>query len=548
MTGVEKMMTGHADGKGQRKLRKCMRIALGLATSAAALAFANPASAKDCGELAGLQLDKGKVTSAQLVAPGAFQQPAAPFGPPPGVANAVYKDLPSFCRVQATLTPTSDSDIKVEVWLPASGWNGKFVGIGNGIWAGQLSYSQLADPLSRGYAVATTDTGHTGSGLTAEWAIGHTQKLIDFGHRAVHVMTVTAKAAIKDYYGKGPSYSFWNSCSTGGRQGLMAAFRYPEDYDAISAMAPANPMTQLMTQSMWAGYQSQRTPQSKLTPAALSLVHKAAVAQCDKLDGLADGIISRPDACTFDPGELLCKSGSNEGCLNADQVVSMRAIYEGVKEPRSGQILFPGFPRGSELQLAALTGGDAPFPVALTYMSMLVFADRPNWDWRSFDYGADSSRAHFYGKDILDVTPSDLRPFFARGGKLLLSHGWSDGLIPANNTVEFFSSLYRVLPLDQARDQVRLFMAPGMEHCSGGEGASSFDTLGVIDNWATSGKAPRRIVAARVPAPAMGPGPAAPALPPLTRPLCPYPLVPTYKGSGDQSEAKNFDCKAPPKV
>ncbi|KPL66941.1 feruloyl esterase [Erythrobacter sp. SG61-1L] len=521
---------------------------MGIAASVTALAAASPAAAKDCSELVGLKLDKGKVTSAQLVAAGAFEQPANPFGPPPGVANAAYKNLPAFCRVQATLTPTSDSDIKVEVWLPATGWNGKFVGIGNGIWAGQLSYSQLGDPLSRGYAVATTDTGHTGSGLTAEWAIGHTQKLIDFGHRAVHGMTVTAKAAISDFYGKGPSFSYWNSCSTGGRQGLMAAFRYPEDYDAISAMAPANPMTQLMTQSMWAGFQSQRTPQSKLTPQALTLVHKAAVAQCDKLDGLEDGLISRPDACTFDPAELLCKSGAGDSCLNADQVTAMRAIYEGVKEPRSGQILFPGWPRGSELQLAALTGGDAPFPVALTYMSMLVFADRPNWNWRSFDYGADSSRAHFYGKDILDVTPADLRPFFARGGKLLLSHGWSDGLIPANNTVEFFSSLYRVLPANQAKDQVRLFMAPGMEHCSGGEGPSSFDTLGVIDDWATSGKAPRRIIASRVAAPAMGAGPAAPALPPMTRPLCPYPLVPTYKGSGDKADAKNFDCKAAPQA
>ncbi|MCB5424998.1 tannase/feruloyl esterase family alpha/beta hydrolase [Altererythrobacter sp. CC-YST694] len=532
----------------QGQYRKGLRAGLAIAASAAAVAVASPAAAKDCNDLIGLKLDKGRVTSAQLVAPGAFEQPPAPFGPPPGVANAAYKHLPAFCRVQATLTPTSDSDIKVEVWLPASGWNGKFVGIGNGIWAGQLSYSELGSPLSRGYAVATTDTGHTGSGLTAEWAVGHTEKLIDFGHRAVHGMTVTAKAAIKDFYGKGPSLSFWNSCSTGGRQGLMAAFRYPEDYDAISAMAPANPMTTLMTQSMWVGYQSLRTPQSKLTPASLGLVHKAAVAKCDKVDGLADGLIARPDACKFDPGELLCTSGAADGCLNADQVSAMRAIYEGVKDPRSGQILFPGFPVGSEMQLAALTGGTAPFPVALTYMSMLVFDNQPGWDWRSFDYGTDSTRAYMFGKDILDVTPSDLNPFFARGGKLLLSHGWADGLIPATNTVQFYGKLRQTLSHDQNRDQLRLFMAPGMQHCSGGEGPSSFDTLGVIDDWATTGKAPERIVASRVAAPAMGPGPAAPALPPMTRPLCRYPLVPTYKGSGDVAEAKNFDCKAPPKA
>ncbi len=167
------------------------------------LAIAAPAAARDCGEMAKLALDNGKVTSADLVAPGAFQPPAG-FGPPPGVANSGYKNLPAFCRVQVTLTPTSDSDIKVEVWLPASGWNGKLVGIGNGVWAGSISYSEMGPTLAQGYAVVATDTGHKGTGLTAEWAVGHREKLVDFGYRAIHLMTVTAKAAIKDYYGSGP--------------------------------------------------------------------------------------------------------------------------------------------------------------------------------------------------------------------------------------------------------------------------------------------------------------------------------------------------------
>lgn len=207
-----------------------------LATAAigAALAIAAPAAAKDCSEMAGLALDGGKVTGATLVAPGTFQPPAG-FGPPPGIANTSYKALPAFCRLQATLTPTSDSDIKVEVWLPASGWNGKLVGIGNGVWAGSISYSEMAVTLAQGYAVVATDTGHAGAGLTAEWAVGHPEKLVDFGYRAIHLMTVTAKEAIRDFYGRAASYSLWNSCSTGGRQGLMAAARYPEDFDAISS-------------------------------------------------------------------------------------------------------------------------------------------------------------------------------------------------------------------------------------------------------------------------------------------------------------------------
>jgi hypothetical protein len=249
------------------------------------------------------------------------------------VGGADYGDLPSFCRVQATLTPTSDSDIKVEVWLPENGWNGKFVGIGNGIWAGQLSYSQLADPLKRGYAVATTDTGHTGSGLTVDWGVGHPEKLVDFGYRAVHLMVVTAKQAIEDYYGSGPELSLWNSCSTGGRQGLMAAHRYPEDFDAISAMAPANTMSNLMTQTMWAGWQPHRWPGASLSPASLGLVHQAAIRQCDKLDGLEDGLIGLPERCDFDPGVLQCKPGESEGCLTVPQVAAMRNIYGGVRAP-----------------------------------------------------------------------------------------------------------------------------------------------------------------------------------------------------------------------
>jgi hypothetical protein len=502
----------------------------------AALTAAAPAAAADCGDLAKMALDGGKVTSAELVAPGAFQQPGLPGNLPPGVANAAYRDLPQFCRVQATLTPTSDSDITVEVWLPAKGWNGKFVGIGNGIWAGQLSYSQLADPLKRGYAVATTDTGHTGSGMTAEWAIGHPEKLVDFGHRAVHQMVVTAKKSIATFYGSGPKLSYWNSCSTGGRQGLMAAHRYPDDFDAISAMAPANPMTDLMTQSMWAGWQPNRDPGAKVSVPKMAAVHRAAVAQCDKLDGLEDGVIGRPDACKFDPATIQCTGADNDQCLTAPQVETMRAIYHGPPG-------LPGWPAGSELQLGALTQGPQPFPVALTYFSMLVFGDQQGWDWKTFDYQRDMQRSREYGADILNVPADGLKAFFARGGKLLMSHGWSDGLIPATNSLGFYDRLRPTLTSEQASNQFRLFMAPGMDHCSGGEGPSDFDTLGVIDEWATSGKAPNQIIATRPTAAGGPPGaPAGPPREPMTRPLCAWPAFAQYKGQGDPNDPASFQC------
>ena len=510
--------------------RQALKTLASAGAALAALASA-PVAAAECGELAQMALPDGTVTAATLVAPGAFQQPGLPGNLPPGVANAAYRDLPEFCRVEATLTPSSDSDIKVEVWLPASGWNGKFVGIGNGIWAGQLSYSQLADPLSRGYAVATTDTGHTGNGMTAEWAVGHPEKLIDFGHRAVHEMVLTAKRAVESYYGRAAQKSYWNSCSTGGRQGLMAAYRYPGDFDAISAMAPANPMTDLMTQSMWAGWQPNRAPGAMVPMPQMTAVHQAAVAQCDKLDGLEDGLIGRPDACQFDPATV-------EG-LTPAQVETVRAIYDGPPG-------LPGWPVGSELQLGALTQGPQPFPVALTYYSMLVFGGQPGWDWKSFDYQRDQLRGREFGAGILDVPYTGLGPFFARGGKLLLSHGWTDGLIPATNTLAFHAGLLQSLPVTQAQSQLRLFMAPGMDHCSGGEGPNQFDTLGTLDAWATSGTAPERIVATRPTAAGGAPGaPAGPPRAPMSRPLCPYPTFAQYDGVGDPAQAASFRCVAP---
>jgi hypothetical protein len=500
------------------------------AAAAALMGWAAPAAAADCASVARMALPNGKVTAAELVAPGAFRQPAGP-GAPPGVGAGAYGNLPEFCRVQATLTPTSDSDIKVEVWLPTNGWNGKFVGVGNGIWAGQLSYSALAETIARGYAAASTDTGHTGNGLTGEFAVGHPEKLVDFGHRAVHEMVVTAKAAIEAFYGNGPQKSYWNSCSTGGRQGLMAAYRYPADFDAISAMAPANPMTDLMTQSMWAGWQPNRAPGAMVPMPQMTAVHRAAVKQCDKLDGLEDGLIGRPDACTFDPATV-------DG-LTPEQVETMRAIYRGPPG-------LPGWPVGSELQLGALTQGPQPFPVALTYYSLLAFGDRAGWDWKTFDYTRDAEAGRRYGADILDVPPAGLAAFFARGGKLLLSHGWTDGLIPATNALRFNDGLLPTLSTQQQASQYRLFMVPGMDHCGGGEGASQFDTLGTIDEWATTGKAPERIVATRPTAAGGPPGaPAGPPRAPMSRPLCPYPAFAEYDGKGDAALADSFRCVKP---
>ncbi|MCB2065286.1 MAG: tannase/feruloyl esterase family alpha/beta hydrolase [Erythrobacter sp.] len=510
-------------------------------TMALALAGLSQPALAACEDLAQLAIDHGQVTSAEVVAAGQFQQPGG-GGVNPGVGGGSYADVPAFCRVQLTLTPSDDSQIRSEVWLPLSGWNHRYVGIGNGIWAGTISYSQMADPVRRGYATASTDTGHTGNGLTAEWAVGHPERLVDFGHRAVHVTTVAAKAMVAEFYGRAPMFSFWNSCSTGGRQGLMEAYRYPADFDAISAMAPANPMTDLMTQSMWAGWQGQRF-QAALTPQVMGMVHAAVVAQCDAADGVTDGVVSRPLQCGFSPASLQCAPGQSEGCLTSGQVQAVANIYGGVRDD-AGNVLLPGWPKGSEMQLLALVMGQEPFPVATSYFRDLVYGGQSGFDWRATPYPQYVADARSYGADVLNVPSDGLAPFFARGGKLLLSHGWTDGLIPATNTLAFHHGLYNALPASQRDSQLRLFMAPGMDHCGGGDGPSMFDTLGVIDQWATTGVAPQQIVATR-PRQAMNMmgQPQGPERPAMERPLCPWPLEAVYDGTGDTGAASSFSCQ-----
>jgi feruloyl esterase len=491
-----------------------------------------PLAAASCESIASLALPDGKITSATLVAAGSFAPPMAggPLAGGPG-GLAVFKSAPAFCRVTATLTPTPDSDIKIEVWMPAENWNGKLVGIGNGVWAGSISYSALADPLAKGYATVATDTGHVGSGMDAKFAVGHKEKLIDFGYRAVHEMTVKAKAFIAAYYGKKEQRSFWVSCSTGGRQGLMEAYRYPKDYDGISSMAPANPMVGLMIDTLWTGYVAMKEDARRLSAAKINAVHKAFIDQCDEKDGLKDGIAGDPEYCKFDPGSIQCKEGDRDDCLTAPQVAAMRDIYGGPRNPRTGEQIFAGFVPGSEQQLMALIGGKEPFPVATSYFRDIVFSN-PQWDFKSFDYDKDLAASYKAGSDLVDVPSDGLAKFFEGGGKLLLSHGWSDGLIPAANTASFYKAMMAKMNSRKAQDSVRLFMLPGVGHCGGGDAPSVTDMLSAIDQWVEKGKAPDRIIASNPP-----------NQKPMSRPLCPYPQVAKYKGSGNADDAANFECK-----
>ena len=506
--------------------RICAPVVLGVLF---AVSGPGHARAADCAQLAGLHLPNTTITVAESVGAGAFKPPAGAGGF--GVAPGLYQKLPAFCRVAGTIKPTSDSDIRFEVWMPEADWNGKFVGVGNGVWAGSISFSEMAAPLQRGYATAATDDGHQGNPLDASFAAGHPEKLIDFGYRAPHEMTVAAKAVIAAFYAKPASRSLFVSCSTGGRQGLMEAHRYPNDYDGISSMAPANPMVKLMVSSLWTGYSTLKDPASHIPPAKFMLVNKAVLTACDAKDGVKDGIIGDPRTCHFDPAVLLCKSGDAADCLTAPQVTALRAIYAGPKDPRTGKSIFAGFEPGSEAQLPIQTQGPEPFGVATTFFSDLVFKN-PGWNFKSFDYDKDVTLALDAASEVLDVPPTGLDAYLSSGHKLLLSHGWADGLIPPANTVAFYTALVDHIGKRKAGKATRLFMIPGMGHCSGGPGPSVVDTLGTLDHWVDSGQAPDRIIASNPP------GAVA-----RTRPLCRYPQVARYSGTGSTDQAENFQCR-----
>jgi feruloyl esterase len=474
--------------------------------------------AASCEDLAKLSTASVDITVAKPVAAGAFE-------PPPGVR--VPANLPAFCRVAVTLRPTSDSDIRAEVWLPTSGWNGKLLAVGSGGWGGAIGYNALADGVQRGYATVASDDGHESAG--ASFVVGHPQKLIDFAYRAEHEMTVEAQALVKALYSREPAHSYWSGCSGGGREGLLQAARYPEEFDGVVAGDPAD-----VRRNAWALSLAVRTfkdPESRIPPQKYPLIHQAVLAACDAQDGLKDGLISEPERCQVDFKPLECKGAEGPTCLTPRQVESARAILSPAKAA-SGEVLFPRLEPGTELRWERLAGGPEPADLFLDQFRYLVYPSIA-WDWRTFDLDRDAAKAHAINKDILELNPH-LTAFAQRGGKLLMYHGWADQQVAPGASIEFYRSAIRsVANTVAARSWIRLFMAPGMAHCSGGEGPNEFDALGALERWVEQGTAPAQIVARH----------RAGGQVDRTRPLCPYPQVARYKGTGSIDDAANFACR-----
>jgi feruloyl esterase len=476
------------------------------------------ASAATCEGLMALTVTNGTVTLAETVAPGAFPPP--PGRIPPGSAN-VFASLRQFCRVALTLKPTARSAIKAEVWMPASGWNGKLQVVGNGGFAGTISYPAMANALAAGYAAASTDTGHTGPSSNT---FVNEDVVVDFAHRAIHETTVAAKTTVNGFYGSAPRFSYFAGCSTGGRQALTAAQRYPDDFNGIVAGAPASHTSTQAFGQIWFA-QALGDPAGALPREKLTLVHEAVLNACDGLDGAKDGVLENPLACTFDPKALACKAGSDPAsCLTDAQVATVQKVYAGPSNPRTGKQIYVGLERGSE-------PGWNPVPVsyAVDYFKYIVFKD-PAWDLKALNYDAHVAQAATGGNLIFDANNPDMGAFTKRGGKLILYQGWGEPGIPPANLVRYYGDIQS--KTTNAKDAVRLFMVPGMGHCGGGTGVNTFDMVTPLDKWVTEGKAPSDIPASRV----------RNGVSDRTRPLCAYPQIAIYKGTGSLDDAANFIC------
>lgn len=520
-----------------------MRLFLLATVVASTFSVAQISAPTACSNVAKVSSKTVTVESATLVSAGSFKQPNAKAGARPVKA---FTDAPEFCRVIAHSRPSADSDIVIEVWLPASNWNGRLQGIGTGGFAGVIPYTSLAQSVIRGYAAVGSDTGHPASD-NAKWALGHPEKIADYGHRGIHEMTTFAKSTINAFYGKNAQRAYFVGCSNGGRQALMEAQRYPDDYDGILAGAPANNWTHLLTSAIWV-MQATGDPENYIPQAKWKAVQNTVNSACDALDEVRDGVLNDPRECHFDPATMECKNGvDNDSCLTPKQAAALKKIYVGARTSK-GNLIMPGLLPGAESGKNGWAqwisgeklGDGTSFFFGGEFFRNFVFND-PSWDYHSTTLDAAMEAADRTTATALNATDPDLSRLAKRGGKLILYHGWNDPAIPALSTVDYFESVQK--KTTNAATFLRLYMVPGMQHCSGGPGADSFgqqanyepldpphNIYKALERWVEQGVAPGPITATHDD-------------PKFSRPLCPYPLKAQWSGKGDSTDAANFSCK-----
>jgi feruloyl esterase len=537
--------------KGDSDVCLPVRRSLFTAVSLAALCCSAPALASSCEDLAGLKLPDTAIEAAQTVPAGDYMTSD----------KITRKAMPPFCRVVASVKGAPDQDIQIEVWLPKDQWKGVFHANGNGGYAGIVSfgYDGMEAGVKRGYASASTDMGTAPSNpLNGDSLVGHPQKWKDWGLLSTHVMTVTGKEIGKAFYGEEPKHSYFTGCSTGGQQALIEAQYYPNDYDGIIVGAPVVSRTWGHAAVLWDYLAANLQPGHKLSDAKLALLTKSAVAACaGKSDGLkSDAFIADPGACDFDASALTCKGGDSVECLTPAEVETAKAFYTGPVDPHTGKALYYGWPPGSEsgsfnwgfLEAPANAPGEPSFDGLFKW----VFG--ADWNWRNFDFDKDMAKVDATLGPVLNGAVSgDVSQYHSRGGKLLIYQGWADPIVAPDQTIALYKGLAAKFGDGQIGDFARLFMAPGVGHCGGGDGANSFnsavfrgiqppssdpehDIFAALAHWVENGSAPAQVVATKYVSDDPSKGIA------FQRPLCPYPQKPWYKGTGETNDAGNFTC------
>ena len=510
-----------------------------------------------CERLASLSLPNTTITAAEIVRAGAFVVPgnapregggssalAGTIGQVPDVPGRVtantaglglgynggrgippFSTLPAFCRVAATLEPSPASDVRMELWMPIAGWNGNFRGTSPNGLGGVLNYNAMAVGLTDGFAIASTDTGHRG-GDTA-W-MRDPEKITDFAGRAMHETTVIGKALASVYYGRPPKYSYMIECGGGSAAALHEVQKYPADYNGIVVGGHAAHLTRQMFGQLWPWLATHPNGVAILPSEKLAVLHDAVLNKCDMLDGVKDGLLENPLKCTFDPKEIACKAADGADCLSAAQVEAAQKIYAGPINPRTQEAIWSPLFRGSELDWSFFTESAAPIGIATSALRMIL--DDPTWDYRMVDFDRHVAAAD--RSDIARVNASnpDISAYVRGGGKLILSGGWNNALVPAGAVLDYYTRVEATIGVRDTRDGVRLYMVPGMIECNGGPGTDTFDMLGVMRRWVERGEAPRQVSASRIEHGKVV----------RTRPLCPYPQVATYRGRGSTNEARNF--------
>jgi len=515
-----------------------------------------------CERLASLSLPNTTITLAQVVSAGGFAVPvnaprdgggssalAGTIGPVPDVPGRVtantaglglgynggrgippFSTLPAFCRVAATLKPSPSSDIRMEMWMPISGWNGNFRGTSPNGLGGLLNYNAMGVGVTDGFATASTDTGHQG-GDTAWMQVP--DKVTDFAGRAMHETTVAGKALAAAYYGTAPKYSYMLECGGGSAAALHEVQKYPADYNGIVVGGHAAHLTRQIFGQLWLWQATHPNGVAILPAAKLRVIHNAVLNKCDMLDGVKDGLLEDPIRCAFDPKEIECKSGDAPGCLTTPQVEAAQKIYAGPTNPRTKEKIWSPLYRGSELDWSFFSEAAAPIGIATSALRMIL--DDPTWDYRTSPVDFDRHVALADKSAIARVSASnpDISDYVRRGGKLILSGGWNNALVPAGAVLDYYKSVEARIGIDDTRGAIRLYMVPGMIECNGGPGTDTFDLLAVMRRWVERGEAPNDVPASRVEHGKVV----------RTRPLCPYPQVATYRGSGSTDDARNFVCK-----